>query len=93
MGKEVYYCVKSSIRNSLWSLCSLCVCYLVTKPCMTLVVLCTVACQAPLSMEFPRKESWSGLLFLSPANLPDPGLEAGSPALQAHCLLTKPPVL
>ena len=37
----------------------------------------TVACQAPLSMEFSRKEYWSGLPFPSPGNLPDPGLNMG----------------
>ena len=30
-----------------------------------------------------RQEYWSGLLFPSPGNLPDPGIEPGSPALQA----------
>ena len=40
--------------------------------------------QAPLSMGFPRKEYWSGLLFPSPGDLPDPGTEhksLASPAL------------
>ena len=32
---------------------------------------CTVACQAPLSMEFSRQEYWSGLPFPPPENLPD----------------------
>ena len=36
-----------------------------------------IACQAPLSMEFSRQESWSGLLFPSPGNFPDPGIEPG----------------
>ena len=43
-----------------------------------------VACQAPLSMEFSRQEYWSGLPFLTPGDLPDPGKEPttlGSPAL------------
>ena len=35
----------------------------------------TVACQAPLSMEFSRKEYWSGLPFPSAGDLPDPGIE------------------
>ena len=43
----------------------------------------TVAHQAPLSMEFSRQEYWSGLPFPSPGDLPDPGIEPGSPALQA----------
>ena len=41
----------------------------------------TVAYQAPLSMRFPRQESWRGLPFPSPEDLPDPGMEPGSPAL------------
>ena len=40
-----------------------------------------VAHQAPLSMEFSRQESWSGLPFASPGDLSDPGIKAGSPAL------------
>ena len=35
------------------------------------------------SMEFSRQEYWRGLLFPSPGDLPDPGNEPGSPALQA----------
>ena len=34
----------------------------------------TITCQAPLSMEFPRQEYWNGLLFPSPGDLPEPGL-------------------
>ena len=34
-------------------------------------------------MEFSRKECWSGLPFPSPGDLPDPGMQPGSPALQA----------
>ena len=41
----------------------------------------TVACQASLSMAFPRQEYWSGLPFPPPGNLPDPGIERGSPEL------------
>ena len=37
------------------------------------VILWTVACQAPPSMEFSRQEYWSGLPFPSPGDLPDPG--------------------
>ena len=48
-----------------------------------------VACQAPLSMGFSREEYWSGLPFLSPGDLPDPGIEPGSPVLQADSLLTE----
>ena len=48
-----------------------------------------VAHQAPLSMGFPKKEYWSGLLFSSPGDLPDPGIKPGSPALLADSLLTE----
>ena len=51
----------------------------------------TVARQAPLSMGFSREEYWSGLPFSSPGDLPNPGIEPGSPALQADSLLTEPP--
>ena len=51
----------------------------------------TVAYQAPLSMEFSRQEYWSGLPFPSPGNLPHPGIEAGSPTLQADALPSNPP--
>ena len=49
----------------------------------------TVAHQAPPSMEFSRQEHWSGLPFPSPGDLPNPGIEPGSPALQADALLSK----
>ena len=45
-----------------------------------------VAHQAPLSMEFSKQEYWSGQPFLSPGNLPNPGIEPGSPAQQADSL-------
>ena len=37
---------------------------------------------APLSMGFSRQEYWSGLPFPTPGDLPDPGIESVSPALQ-----------
>ena len=43
----------------------------------------TVAYQALPSMGFSRQECWSGLPFPSPGDLPEPGIEPGSPALQA----------
>ena len=42
-------------------------------------------------MEFSRQEYWNGLSFPSPGNLPDPGIEPGSPALQAVSLEIAPP--
>ena len=47
---------------------------------------CTVARQAPLSMGFSRHEYWSGLPFPSPGDLPHPGIEPRSPALQTDYL-------
>ena len=51
----------------------------------------TVAYKAPLSIEFSRHEYWSGWPFPSPGDLPDPGIEPRSPALQADALLSEPP--
>ena len=42
-------------------------------------------------MGFSRQEYWSGLPFPSPENLPDPGIEPGSPALEADALPSEPP--
>ena len=47
--------------------------------------------KAPLSMEFSRQEYWSGYPFPSLGDLPDPGIELGSPALQADSLPSQPP--
>ena len=51
----------------------------------------TVAYQAPLSMGFSRQGYWSGLPFPSPGDLPDPGIEPGSPVLQTDALPSEPP--
>ena len=64
---------------------------LVTQLCPTLCDPWTAAHQAPLSMEFSRQEYWSGLLFPSPRDLPDPEIKPRSPALQADSLLSEPP--
>ena len=50
-----------------------------------------VACEAPLSAEFLRQECWTGLPFPSRGDLSDPGIESGSPALQADFLPSEPP--
>ena len=42
-------------------------------------------------MEFSRQEHWGGFPFPSPGDLPDPGIEPGSPALQADSLSSEPP--
>ena len=51
----------------------------------------TVAYQDPLSMGFSRQEYWSGLSFPSLGDLPNPGIEPGSPTLKADALLSEPP--
>ena len=62
---------------------------LVTQSSPTLATPWAVACQAPPPMGFSRQEYWSGLPFSSPGDLPDTGIEPGSPALRADILLTK----
>ena len=54
----------------------------------------TTACQGPLSMEFSRQEYWSGLLFPSPGDLPNPEIEPvslPSPALASGFFTTSAP--
>ena len=48
-----------------------------------IATLWTVACQAPLSIEFSRQEYWSGLPFPPPGDLSDPGIELVSPVAPA----------
>ena len=50
----------------------------------------TIAYQAPPSMGFSRQEHWSGLSFPSPADLTDPGIKSGSPALEGEALTSEP---
>ena len=50
-----------------------------------------VAQQALLSMGFPGQEYWSGVPFLSPGDIPDPGIEPVSPALAGGFFTTEPP--
>ena len=57
----------------------LCVCLLLTQSMSDSLQPHRVAHQAPLSMEFSRT-------FPSPEDLPDPGIESGTPALQADSL-------
>ena len=49
-----------------------------------------VAHQLPLSMEFSMQEYWSGLPFLSPGDLPNPGIKPAAPTFQADSLLSEP---
>ena len=61
---------------------------LVAQPCPTPCSPVDCSPQAPLAMGFSRQEDWGGLPFPFPGDLPDPGMEPGSPALQAilYCL-------
>ena len=74
----------------LWLLFTMHICQLLS--CIWLLATpWTVACQAPLSMEFSRQEYWSGLPCPPPGDLPDPGIKPQSPALQADSLPPEPP--
>ena len=55
------------------------------------VTLWTAARQAPLSMGFSRQEYGSGLPCPPPGDLPDPGMQPGSPALAHRFFITEPP--
>ena len=68
-----------------------CVCAQLLICVQLFVTAWTVACEAPLSMEFSRQEYWSGQPFPSPGDLLDPGIKLGSPVLQVDSLLSKPP--
>ena len=50
----------------------------------------TIAYQAPQFKEFSRQEYWSGMPFLSPGDLPNPGIEPGSPVLWGDALPYEP---
>ena len=51
----------------------------------------TVACQAPLTMGFPRQKYCSGLPFSPPRDLPNLGIEPASPALAGGFFTPEPP--
>ena len=74
------------------------VCVLVTQSCLTLCnlmeylsILLSNPLSGPPSMGFPGQEYWSELPFPSAEALPDPGIEPGSPVLQADSLQFEPP--
>ena len=76
------------LQRALVCVC-VCVCVLVAQSCLILSPW-TVACQAPLPMEFSRQEYWSELPFPSPRDLPDSEIEPRSPTLQADSLPFEP---
>ena len=63
----------------------------ITQSCPTLSDPMDCSHQAPLSMEFSKQEYCSGLPFPSPEDLPNPGIELGSPTLQVDPLPSDPP--
>ena len=63
-----------------------CLCAQMISCVQLFATLWTVALQVPLSMGFSRQEYCSGFPFPSPGDLPDPGIEPTSPALQADSL-------
>ena len=63
----------------------------VARSCPTLYDPMDGGYQAPPSMGFSRQEYWSGVPFPFPGDLPDPGIEPRSPALQANALPSEPP--
>ena len=75
MVSRVYVCVHAKSLQSRQTLCDPMDC----------------ACQAPLSMGFSRQEYWSGLPFLPPGDIPDPGIKATSPVFTGRFLTTEPP--
>ena len=67
------------------------VCGLVAKSCLTPLTLWTEAWKDFLSMGFPRQEYWSGLLFSSLGDLPDPGIRLISSPFAGGFLTTESP--
>ena len=98
---EMVRCVKPKLRDHAWQEIQvgeqMCAEKRRKWNCQSLnpVCLCatpwTEARQAPLSIGFSRQEYWSGLPFPSPGDLPHPGIEPRSPALQADSLPSQPP--
>ena len=83
----IYMCTHTCMCTYMW--CALF--WLVTQSRLTLFVTPWVAArQGPLSMGFPRQEYWSGLPFLPPGDLPNPGIQPSSSALIGRFFTTEP---
>ena len=89
---HVYIPVNLSLAIICFEQCHVYIIYIYLHICSVVsdsVTFWTVACQSPLSMEFPRQEYWHALPFPSPGSLPHAGIEPRSPALQGDGLLTE----
>ena len=86
---------KNNQCKFLFNYAAYCLLLIVVVQSLSHVWLCvtpwTVACEAPLSMGFPRQEYWSGLPFPSQSHLPNPRIEFVSPALADGFFPTEPP--
>ena len=80
--------ISEVLKNKLWVCLKVKV--VVYQYCPILCNPMTVALHASLSMGFSRQGYWSGLPFYSAGDLPIPGIEPRSPALQADSLLSEP---
>ena len=83
-------CYPISLHHHLSTYSDTCVCVLLNRV-QLFATPWTAACQAPLSMGFPKEEYWSGLPFPPPGDLPNSGIEPLSPALAGRFFTTEPP--
>ena len=93
-GKKFLWSHLPVFQNHPTSLVSQCVCAQLLNHARLIGASWTLACQAPLPMEFSRQEHWSGVPFPTPRDLPDPGIEPTSlvsPALAGGFFTTGPP--
>ena len=83
------YCLQQHCKNYKYLAC-----VLLTQSCLILCDPMDCRCQAPLPVEFSRKEYWSGLPFTPPGDLADPGIKLASlasPALAVGFFTTVSP--
>ena len=85
------YCVKALKMSLSWGISNASTVKMLVAQLCLFVIPWTAARQAPLSMGFSRQEHWSELPYPPPGDLPDPGIEPRSPALQADSLPSEPP--
>ena len=69
----------------------MCAVFSIAQSCLSLCDPMDYSPPAPLSMGFSRQKYWNGLPFPTPGDLPNTGMESGSPALHADSLLSQPP--